>query len=878
MDLPKKYKSLDNEHKWSKSWEESQVYKYDPSVAREETYVVDTPPPTVSGSLHVGHVFSYTQTDIMARFKRMNGLNVFYPIGWDDNGLPTERRVQSLFGIRCNPLVAHDPNWEPVELNAKEKAKAQKEQKEVSRENFLKACEKQTLEDEKKYEALWRHLGLSYDWSQQYSTINSHCQKISQASFLDLVEKGQAYGNYAPTMWDTTFQTAVAQAEVEEREKGGHYHDITFQVSDGEEFTISTTRPELLPACIAVVAHPDDERYSHLFGKTAKTPLFHAEVPIMPAEHADPEKGTGILMVCTFGDTNDVEFWKSQKLPLKQIIGRNGKLIEVEFGEAPFVSSDVKMAQENYQHLVGLYAKQARKKIAEMLAESGAMKIEPKPTQQFTKFYEKGDEPLEFIATRQWFIKILEHKQELINFGAQVTWHPEHMYKRYQTWVEGLNQDWCVSRQRFFGVPFPVWYKLDEQGEPDYQNPIYAKKESLPIDPQAQAPEGFEESQRGQPGGFIGDPDVMDTWATSSVSPQINSHWNIDESRHQKLFPADLRPQAHEIIRTWAFYTIVKAWMHEKKVPWHNIAISGWVVNPDRKKMSKSKGNTVTPEALIEQYSSDALRYWAGKARLGQDTIYDENVFKIGQRLGTKIFNASKFVLMQLQSESGEVQHFNPEKDITQPIDKAWKQKLENLIQKSTQHFEKYEYSLALSQIESDFWDFCDFYIELVKSRAYSQKQEAEGISAMASLEYGLKVFLKLFAPFMPFVTEEVWSWAFQGESNSIHKSAWPTVGHKESSSSTEDDQAILDLSRSVLNQIRGAKSTAQKSLKWPVSSAKIGLTDSDKKLFELVESDLIKASNLLGQFEVHNVDAQELKQLDKKAVVEVILSETKDG
>jgi valyl-tRNA synthetase len=837
-DLPKKYDSAKSEEHWGKQWDNHSVYKYDPLIERSQTFVIDTPPPTVSGSLHVGHVFSYTQTDIIARYKRMTGKNIFYPIGWDDNGLPTERRVQSIFGIRCNPLLPYDSEFKPTPVKD-----GTKNQQEVSRQNFLEACKIQTASDEIKYEGLWKHLGLSFDWDQQYATINAHCRKISQNSFLDLVEKGYVYSSKSPAMWDTTFQTAVAQAEVEDREKNGYYHDIKFTTETGEEFVISTTRPELLAACICVVAHPDDERFQHLFGQYAITPVFHSKVPILKAEHADPTKGTGILMVCTFGDTADVDFWKTTDLPLKQIIGRAGKLVEVTFGENEFSSTKPEVANNNYKQLVGLYVKQARRKMVELLGDS--LCDEPKATEQIVKFYEKGDQPLEFISTRQWFIKILENKKDLVLQGKKVNWHPAHMFKRYEQWVEGLNQDWCISRQRFFGVPFPIWYKLDADGEPDFNEPIFAEKKDLPLDPQTSCPTGFTDQQRGQANGFMADPDVMDTWATSSVSPQVSSHWSIDDKRHQKLFPADLRPQAHEIIRTWAFYTVTKSWMHEDKIPWKNIAISGWVVNPDKKKMSKSKGNTVTPDDLLKNYSADALRYWAGKAKLGNDTIYDENVFKVGLRLTTKIFNASKFVLMQLYNENGIFQSFSPEL-ISQPIDREWILKMNSLIEQSTINFEKYEYAVALSQIESSFWEFCDFYLELTKTRAYKQKENPSGKSALATLEHSLKTFIKLFAPFTPYVTEEVWSFEFgkqDGHSQFVHTSSWPT--EIKISPVSEDYKKIIDHAKEVLNNARGLKSSNQKSLRWPINSMHIKGLEKDLGLIKLVENDLVLSSSL---------------------------------
>lgn len=832
---PKKLKTEEIQPKWRDKWEETQVYKYDDSVSRDQTFVIDTPPPTVSGSLHMGHVFSYTQTDMIARYQRMKGKNVFYPMGWDNNGLPTERRVQNLFGIRCNPNLAYKEGWKPEER----KLKAH-EFEEVSRQNFLEACKIQTANDEVKYENLWRTMGLSIDWSQQYATIDDHCRKVSQLSFLDLVNKDLVESREAPTMWDTGFQTAVAQAEVEDKMCGGAYHDIKFAVEEGGELIISTTRPELLGACIAVVAHPDDERFKPLFGKHAITPLFGARVPIMPAEHADPEKGTGILMVCTFGDAMDVEFWKHQDLPLRQVIGRDGKMMAITFGEGVYQSQTPDVANANYSKLAGLYVKQARKELVEMLREDGALQGEPKPTEHAVKFYEKGDHPLEFVPTRQWFVKILEHKAELLAQGEKITWHPTHMKKRYEQWVEGLNQDWCVSRQRFFGVAFPVWYKLDDSGNPDYENPIYATEGQLPVDPMAECPEGYDESQRGQPGGFMGDPDVMDTWATSSVSPQVNSHWKIDDKRHEHLFPADMRPQAHEIIRTWAFYTITKAWMHENKIPWSDIVISGWVVNPDRKKMSKSKGGTVTPEGLLDTYPADALRYWAGKAKLGQDTIFDEKMFTIGHKLVTKVFNATKFVWMQLEGarEAGVTWSTA---DIQEPVDLSWVSQMKGLLKEADEIFAGHDYAGVLSRTEDLFWEFCDNYIELVKSRAYTKREEAAGKSAVATLDWSIQTFLRLFAPFLPYVTEEAWTWGF-GE-GSIHRAAWPTAD--EVASVGEGDAKVFEDAIWVLNAIRTQKTKEQKSLKWEVDGLKVVAAQERVDRIQVGLSDIVAVGHV---------------------------------
>ncbi len=843
-ELPKKYKSNEAEMKWGEFWESKGVHKYDPTVPREKTFVVDTPPPTVSGSLHVGHVFSYTQTDVLTRFQRMRGKNIFYPMGWDDNGLPTERRVQGLYGVRCNPNLPYNEKWEGKILNKKKK-----EEEEISRKNFLEVCQKQTAEDEKKYEKLWRHLGLSLDWNQAYETINDHCRKVSQLSFLDLQKKNLVMTKESPTMWDTTFQTAVAQAEVEEREKGGHFHDIRFAVEDGSDFVISTTRPELLGACVAVVAHPEDERYKHLFGKMALTPLFNVRVPIMPAEHADKEKGSGILMVCTFGDIHDVEFWKAKGLPLRQIIEKEGTIGAIEYGSSKFPSEQPEKANEVSKQLAGLYVKQARKKVVEFLSEEGscvagkgvALVGEPKPTQQFAKHYEKGDHPLEYISTRQWFVKVLDYKKELIEQGKKIKWHPETMFKRYEQWVDGLNQDWCISRQRFFGVPFPVWYPLDGNGRPDFESPLYATKEQLPVDPLVEVPLGYSEDQRGKPNGFMGDPDVMDTWATSSMTPQISSHWGSDDERHNKLFPADLRPQAHEIIRTWAFYTITKSWMHGKEVPWKNIAISGWVVDPHKKKMSKSKGNVVTPESLIDQYSADALRYWASKAKLGSDTIYDENVFKIGQRLATKVFNASKFVFLQIEDVEDQ---FLGLENITEPVDRVWASKMNKVIEESTQAFESFHYATALSSVEAAFWEFCDIYLELVKTRAYKLKDSSEGRSALACLSWTWRNFIKLMAPFLPYITEEVWSWHFAEKEGapSVHKSEWPKMI---SLSDDKSEGPLIDMAKEALNALRGEKTTAQKSLRWPIEELVLKGQVKDLDYFKEIEKDIAFSSNL---------------------------------
>jgi valyl-tRNA synthetase len=837
--LPKNCKPAEFEPKWEDAWKKSDVYAYNSGVPREDTFVVDTPPPTVSGSLHIGHVFSYTQTDIIVRYQRMSGKNIFYPMGWDDNGLPTERRVQNLYGVRCEPHIHYNPDWKASKVEEEKR-----DMESISRRNFLELCAAQTGEDEQKYEALWRRLGLSIDWKQHYSTVGEHCRKLSQLSFIDLYKKGHAYSTQSPTLWDTGFKTAVAQAEVEDRPVNGLFHDIRFRVEDGGDFIISTTRPELLGACIAVVAHPEDARYKALFGKNAITPLFNVRVPIMPSEEADPEKGTGIMMICTFGDIADVEFWRKHKMPLRQLIGKDGRLLKVEFGKGEFQSCNIEAATAAYAQLAGLYPKQARTKIYELLSACGAGVGTPRPIPQSVKFYEKGEMPLEFVSARQWFIRILDKKEKLVEQGRKVKWHPEHMYKRYEQWVEGLNQDWCISRQRYFGVPFPVWYKLDAQGEPDYANPILAEEARLPVDPQADCPSGFTEAQRGQPGGFAGDPDVMDTWATSSLTPMISSCWKIDPARHAKLYPADMRPQAHEIIRTWAFYTITKSMLHENSIPWKEMAISGWVVSPERKKMSKSKGNAVTPEGLLSTYSADALRYWAGRAKLGQDTMYEEDVFKVGMRLTTKLFNASKFTMLQLEQAAKDetVKTWN-KSDITMLLDKAWVQRLKELIDTSTADFNNFDYAAVMLNTESVFWDFCDNYLELVKNRAYAQTPQQRR-SALATLEWTLSVFLRLFAPFLPYITEEVWSWYYAHDGASVHKAKWPSSS--EMADVPAENVHHYDLARQVIDAIRTEKAAHKKTLKWPVTALRIEGNDADTKSVQTVLEDLVSAGNVV--------------------------------
>ncbi len=809
--LPKHFEPTEAENRLAARWEAERVYHYDPSRPREETFVIDTPPPTVSGSLHMGHMFSYTHTDVIARQRRMRGLNVFYPMGWDDNGLPTERRVQNHFHVRTDIHVPYEPGLvvepAPAEVSKKDKVAPRT----VSRPNFIELCKSLTHEDEKVFKALWTRLGLSVDWRQEYATIDDHSRLVAQISFLDLYEKGHLYSTEAPTMWDVDFQTAIAQAELEDRPTQGSFHNIGFAVEGGDErFTIATTRPELLAACVGVTAHPDDPRFQHLFGRTALTPIFRAPVPIFPSTLVDREKGTGILMVCTFGDQTDVQWWREQRLATRQIIGRNGRLVPVTFGDGAFESRDPSAANAAYATLVGRGVKQARTAVVEMLRrpESAArdgmgapLEGEPKPVERAVKFFEKGDQPLEFITTRQWFVRLLDKKEDLIAYGDKVEWHPEFMRLRYRNWTENLQFDWCVSRQRYFGVQFPVWYPLDADGRPVYERPIIAPRAQLPVDPTVDLPAGYGASQRDQPGGFTAEADVFDTWFTSSLTPQIGSQWGVDPERHARLFPSDLRPQSHEIIRTWAFYTIAKAMLHEGTIPWKHVAISGWILDSERKKMSKSKGNVVTPMHLLEQYGADGVRYWAACARLGTDTAFDEKVFKVGRRLVTKLYNAGKYVLSQ-KAES------HP---ITSELDRAFVHALSELARAASADFDDLDYARALERTEAFFWQwFTDSYLELAKGRARADGDEhvaARG-SAVAALRLGLSVLLRLFAPVLPYITEEVWSWVFAEETGhpSVHRAPWPSARDFADVEAPADPE-LLALATSAMNAINRRKS-----------------------------------------------------------------------
>ena len=822
--------SLDGiEARWSERWDAVGVYRFDRSKARDEIYSVDTPPPTVSGSLHMGSVFGYAQTDSNVRYRRMRGAETFYPMGWDDNGLATERRVQNYYGVRCDPSLPYDPDFTPPEKPGKQPIP-------VSRPNFVELCERLTEIDEQAFEALWRRLGLSVDWSLIYTTIGETAQRVSQRAFLRNLARGEAYQAEAPTLWDIDDRTAVAQAELEDREQAGATHRVRFGGVDGApDIVIETTRPELVPACVALVAHPEDARFRDRFGDDVTTPLFGVRVPVVAHHLADPEKGTGIAMICTFGDVTDVVWWRELHLPTRSVMGRDGRLAPVP----PEWDASDGDAASRYGELAGKTVKQARERIVEMLRETGALEGEPTPITHPVKFYERGSRPLEIVTTRQWYIRNGAHDPELraalIERGRELRWHPPHMRARYESWVEGLNTDWLVSRQRFFGVPFPVWYRVGADGEVDYGHPLLAGEDELPVDPSSDVPDGYGEHQRGKPGGFIGDPDVMDTWATSSLTPQIAARWEDDRDLFSRVFPMNLRPQGGEIIRTWLFATILRSHFEHRTLPWWDTTINGWVLDPDRKKMSKSKGNVVTPVEYFERFGSDAVRYWAQRGRPGVDTAFDEGQMKIGRRLAIKILNASKFALGVMGDTSAGA--------VTEPLDLSLLSNLCDLVTDASSAFEGYDYSRALDVTERFFWDFCDNYLELVKQRAYGAAGEQGAASARRTLELALSTLLRLFAPHLPFVAEEVWSWWQQG---SIHRASWPDPGLlRDEVGRTHVDPLVYTVAAEVLGEIRKAKTTQQKSMRAEVERAVVRDTAERLRALEAAAEDVQQAGRV---------------------------------
>jgi valyl-tRNA synthetase len=851
--------SLDGlEEKWDAVWEEQGTYRFDRTAERADVFSIDTPPPTVSGSLHVGHVFSYTHTDTIARYQRMTGKAVFYPMGWDDNGLPTERRVENYYGVRCDPSVPYIEGYVPPETPAKDR----QDYDAIGRRNFVELCEELAERDEVVFEQLWRRLGLSVDWTMTYSTVSLKTQRTSQRAFLRNLARGEAYSSEAPSLWDVTFQTAVAQAELEDRPRPGAYHDLAFHRTDGQgDVVISTTRPELVVSCVALVAHPDDERYQPLFGSTVTTPVFGVEVPVKAHPLAEIDKGTGIAMVCTFGDLTDVTWWRELQLETRAVIEKDGRFR----AEAPeWLATEA--AQDAYAQIARKAPGGAQRVMVELLTASGELLGEPKRIEHPVKFFEKGDKPLEIVTTRQWYIRNGGRDDDLraalVGRSGELAWHPDYMRHRYTTWVDGLNGDWLISRQRYFGVPIPLWYPLDDEGRPDHANPIVPDESLLPIDPLAQVPDGYTADQRDQPGGFAGEPDIMDTWATSSLTPQIATGWEEDPDLFARTFPMDLRPQGHDIIRTWLFSTMVRSHFEFGEVPWSNAALSGWILDPDRKKMSKSKGNVVVPSDLLEQHGSDAVRYWAANGRPGTDTAFDPGQMKIGRRLAIKVLNASKFAIGLGEAPEGTM--------LTEALDIAMLGELATLVDDATRAFDGFDYARALQRTEEFFWRFCDDHLELVKGRAYADGPGAD--SARVALRAALSTLLRLFAPFLPYVTEEVWSWHQEG---SIHRAPWPDSGSLRAlageASGADGAPSALVVASDVLSRIRKAKSDAKVSQRAEVEL--VTVTDTGDRLAVLATvADDVKAAGSVAELRTLELAG------DAESTVEVVLAPPAEG
>lgn len=781
MELPLQYDDKSSEQKWLKFWEENTIYKFNPDT-KKEIYSIDTPPPTVSGKMHIGHAFSFSQADFVARYKRMQGFELFYPFGTDDNGLPTDKLVEKTAKVSSRNM---------------------------DRKSYNKLCLKTLGEIIPDFVADWKRIGISCDFNIYYSTINPHCQKISQKSFIELYESGREYRKEAPTLWCPGCHQAIAQVELEDKELDSTFNDIIFKLPDGKDLVVATTRPEMLPACVAIFYHPDDERYQNYKGKKAIVPLFNHEVTIIPDEKANPEKGTGIVMCCTFGDQTDMEWYQKHSLPLRTAITSDGKMTKLAM---------------SYE---GLTIKEARKKIIEDLKNSSLL-INQKPIKHAVNVHERCGTEIEILHSKQWFLKYLDLKEDMESWGNELNWYPNHMKNRYDNWVKGLQWDWCLSRQRHFGVPIPAWYckKCDEI--------ILADKNSLPVDPlEDRAP--VETCPKCGHNEFTPEKDILDTWATSALTPKLAAELFKDHAVYKKLYPMNLRPQAHDIITFWLFNTVVKSQIHDNINPWNDVMISGWALDPHGKKMSKSKGNVVDPQVVLEKFSSDTLRFWAAGSKLGEDLPYQEKDLVTGKKMVNKLWNASKLVITSLKDYNGE------KPTNLSPIDAWLLSKLNKVVLVSTESFEKYEYSKTKQEVEKFFFtSFCDNYLEIVKDRLYNPTNYSndEVISAKYTLHTSLFYVLKMMAPIMPFITEEVYHLYFTKfeDEKSIHNSSWPV--YDENLIDPIADKSG-DLSVEIISITRKYKSENKLSLKEDLSELIISANDENKDLLEKVLADI---------------------------------------
>ncbi|MGJ3231621.1 MAG: valine--tRNA ligase [Oceanicaulis sp.] len=822
--FPDQYDAKAAEAALNARWADEKAFQWDPGAPADSDYVIDTPPPTVSGALHIGHVYSYTQADITARYMRMSGRNVLYPIGWDDNGLPTERLVEKVKKVRGGTMA---------------------------RDEFVALCREVIPEYEQQFRDLFTRLALSVDWSREYQTISDESRTISQMSFLDLYHKGLLERRLEPSLWDPADRTALAQAEVEEIEREGKLNEIPFQIEGGgEPAVIATTRPELIGGCGALMIHPEHPRAKELVGRRAISPLYNVPVPIIADEAVDPEKGTGMVMCCTFGDIQDINWWRAHKLPLRIVIDRAGKMVDqLEIGTEDWPSLDPEQARETIAALAGLKAEKAKAAILDILKEKGLL-LAQKTTHQVVPVAERSGAPLEIIVTPQWFIKTLEFKDQILEKANEITWRPAYMKQRLESWVEGLKWDWLISRQRHFGVPLPVWYskRPGEEGKL-----IVPNADQLPVDPTTDLPEGYE-AHEVEP-----ERDVMDTWATSSVSPQLNTRainedYALDIESHRRQFPMALRPQAHEIIRTWAFYTIVKALHHQNTVPWTNIAISGWCLAGDGSKMSKSKGNVVDPIKLLDQYGVDAVRFWTGTSRLGQDTALSENTLKQGKRVVNKLWNAAKLAHMALKAaeDAGALNPTTPREDIasgaiSHPLDQWLLGRLAETVKSATESFENYEYANAQRVTEDFFWrTYCDNYLEIVKRRTrFDGAPNPEEVSGCLTLWHATDAIIRLYAPFTPYVTDSLYD-VLHGD-----RAGGPVTVHARGQWPKGDDQAEPGLNKAqgeaftqILAAARKVKSEAQVSMKTPASTLTLVGDHDLKALIGDTVDDLLAVTN----------------------------------
>ncbi|MBE6144003.1 MAG: valine--tRNA ligase [Firmicutes bacterium] len=786
--LDKKYIALEKEEKWLNYWKDNNIYEFKPD--HREVYSIDTPPPTVSGKIHIGHIFSYSQTEMMARYKRLRGYNIFYPFGFDDNGLPSERLVEKEQGKKAS---------------------------EIGREAFSKLCYETTDKYENEFKDLFSKMGVSTDWNVAYKTVSPSTIKISQLSFLDLIEKGHCYHKESPALWCNECLTSIAQAELETKTIKTTFNYINFKTEDGETFTIATTRPELLPAIVSVFVNPQDEKNKHLIGKKALIPVINTTVPILGDEKVGIDKGTGIVMCCTFGDQTDIEWWKKYNLPLKNIFTNDGKIIDTV---------------PNYG---GLKIKEARVKIIEDLKEAGVVsKIED--LEHEVQVHERCGKEVEYSVMKQWFIDIMNHKEDFLKIGDEINWHPAHMKNRYVEWVNNVMWDWCISRQRYFGVPFPVWYCKD------CGKPIFAKTEDLPVNPLIDTPScncvcGSSE--------FIPETDVMDTWATSSVTPLINMRYGTEDNLEDILKPMSLRTNASEIIRTWDFYTIVKSFYHFGQKPWDNVMISGFVMAGKGEKISKSKGNAKNdPIDLIKDYSADVIRYWAGSGRLGTDIVFSEETLLRGKKLINKIWNVSKFIEMHLTDfEDKEFNDF-------EYIDKWILGNFAEMEKGFIKYLDEYEVGLALNTLEKFFWNFCDNYIEIVKHRLYRPEEfgETPRYSGQKTVYMILYKLLQDFSIFFPFITEEIYQELYH-DNKSIHLTEIKTFDY-DFKSEIKNGNLIVD----IISSARGEKTNNNVSLKTPIKNLEISV---NSELKEAINSSIkdFKATLFIENLILNDID-----------------------